>query len=208
MSVKAQSSSFQEIEPNGDGTAVIEVMKTHWRQFDGQLYAMLRKQFGSVHNDHDEIVGSAMAKALEKAEVIEQSWRQSDRTIILAGWVYGFLRKTAEFGALGAIKKWNKNLRIGSGAKLLDEDSENEPARPVPILYADQEEIVFLKQLLEKLGCLEVYERSWLRTVIDRATLSEMCASNPRASKWVKTLSHGTQEEVSAVMREMKEFAS
>lgn len=207
MSAKAQSSSCTETEPDGSGAFVIDVLKRHWKTFDGQLYAMLGKQFGNVHQEHDEIIGSSMALALERAAEIEQAWRQSHRGIALAGWVYNFIRRSAEWGALNAIKKWNKNVRIGGAAGLLDEEDDSAPARPVPIHFPDQEEILFLKQLIEKLGRLQPYELAWLRTVTDRATLSEVCATLPAVKRWMEKLRYGEPEEAAEVFKEMRAFS-
>lgn len=157
---------------------------------------MLRRSlilnFSAAGLYHDDIISDSFASIIESAGKLKES--QRDRKMSLKNFVYACLHFQCEMRALRALKTFNRRAEINTHRQTDGDD--NRRMLTTVLQSASQEEIVFLKQALEKFGGLGEEERALLRTMFDYADLSEMCKQAPSLSALGRAIRFGSQNDL------------
>lgn len=168
--------TYNGVKISGKGACARDCIGDNYVRFGALLHGYLMSEFSTVQHDHDSVVDATIEECLKRTDVIEAGFL-SHPISSFKGWVYACLKTRAGSRAIDVLKKSRKTVQIYQGGEVGDE--ETRVAHPHPIVYAPQEELVYMKQLLERFGRLPDEEVSALRFMIDGADVSEMCARVP-----------------------------
>lgn len=153
---------------------VKQTLAENWSRYDGHLVRYLGRHFPSIQYEHENVIGHAFETVVRRADHIAEVY---DGSQPLKEFIAAFLTGCVKNGARQAMKTAGKRVDMAERSAL-EEDGESEGRAVLPhiMVYGDQDEIVWLKQVIERLGHLNLVERTRLRRMFDRADLSEMLA--------------------------------
>jgi hypothetical protein len=169
------------------GDTVRAEMQDRWSRYDTMLRTHLERNFPGASSSHDDIVSDVMIKAYEDSPNIETKY---NRLITLNAFIWGWMRKNASWRAISALQKLAKKQEL-AGHSDRDEEQDELARLPTPIIGAEQEEILFLKQVIEGFGMLPEEELAHMWTITDRTDLSEMCAQVRELKNILKEMRSG-----------------
>ena len=151
---------------------VTQTLAENWSRYDGNLIRYLDRHFPSIQYEHENVIGHAFEAVIRRAEHIAKIY---DGVRPLKSYIEAFLTTCVKNGARDAMRTAGKRVDMAERSAL-EEDGESEGLAVLPhvMVFGDQEEIVWLKQMIESLGDLNIVERARLRRTWDRADLSEM----------------------------------
>lgn len=147
------------------------MIDANYRRWTNSLDHYLNGVHVQLKPYHDDLLSDAWADLVRHEEKIligKGGHAMTEKA--LGGLLYGFLR---QFIMGRAVILYRNKVRRWAALEHSSEDEED-AERPRFFVPPEQEEVVFMKQLMEMCGRLPDEEAEVMRLVFDRATASEM----------------------------------
>lgn len=182
------------------GEAVKAALAKDWVHFERTIQGYLQRKWPQVQVAHDDILSDVMFGSLQDAAKLEA---RCPLDASLPAFILRCLYTRAKWGAINALKKLSAREGIADHATR-DESEDVLERLPVPIMYPEQEDIVWMKQVIERLGMHED-DVAKLRLIFERSTLSEMLSKIDALHQVLDEMKRG---DVRGVVRLKKELAA
>lgn len=140
-----------------------------------KLKGHARANYYNLQEWHDEMISDACGEFCEDVEKFQRIWDAvEEKRCDTIGFVYGILRRGVRWLAMDRYNKARRQPHLALENTINSKLEEGIYTVPRCWTRAEQEDIVFYKQMIERCYRLPVEDRAMMMLVFDRATAAEM----------------------------------